>query len=269
MAIALSISASAAENDGIITYRADTGISYLEKGKRATPYQEERCRLDVYYPENRTGFATLVWFHGGSLKAGRRSIPKQLQSKGIAVVGVDYRLYPKVKCPGYVEDAAAAVAWTFRNIEKYGGDPRKIFVAGHSSGGYLTSMIGLDKRWLAEHGIDADEIAGLVPLSGHAVTHMTVREERGIPKERPIVDEFAPLYHVRSDAPPILLMTGDREMEMLGRYEENAYLMRMLKVVGHKDVTLYEFQGHGHAMFDPAVAPMLRWLRAKSEKKAD
>ena len=183
------------------------------------------------------------------------------------MVGVNYRLYPKVKCPGYLQDAAAAVAWTFRNIEQYGGDPKKIFVTGHSAGGYLTSMIGVDKRWLADSGIDADQIAGLIPLSGHTITHMTVREERGIPQERPLVDEFAPLYHVRADAPPILLITGDREMEMLGRYEENAYFMRMLKVVGHKDVTLYELQGYGHGMFDPAVAPMLRWMQAKGSQE--
>lgn len=263
MAVALTTVVSAAEKDSQITYRTDKDISYLDEGKEATPYQQERCRLDIYYPDNRTGFATLVWFHGGGLKAGNRSIPKQLQGQGIAVVGVNYRLYPKVKCPGYLQDAAAAVAWTFRNVEKYGGDPKKIFVTGHSAGGYLTSMIGVDKRWLAECGIDADQIAGLIPLSGHTITHMTVREERGIAQTQPVVDEFAPLFHVRPDAPPILLITGDREMEMLGRYEENAYFMRMLKVVGHKDVKLYELQGHGHGMFEPAVAPMLRWMKAR------
>jgi len=129
-------------------------------------------------------------------------------------------------------------------------------------------MIGLDKRWLAEHDIDANRIAGLIPLSGHTITHMAVREERGIPKTRPVVDSFAPLYHVRPDAPPILLITGDREMEMLGRYEENAYLMRMLKVVGHKDVTLYELQGYGHGMAEPAMSPMLKWLREKGARVA-
>ncbi len=268
IAFTLSIGASAAETDNEITYRTDADISYVEKGIEATPYQAERCRLDIYYPDNRTGFATLVWFHGGGLKAGNRSIPQQLQAKGIAVVGVNYRLYPKVKCPGYLEDAAAAVAWTFRNIERYGGDPKKIFVTGHSAGGYLTSMIGLDKRWLAECGADADQIAGLIPLSGHTITHMTVREERGVPKTQPVVDEYAPLYHVRPDAPPILLITGDREMEMLGRYEENAYFMRMLKVAGHTDVALYELQGYGHGMFEPAVAPMLRWMQAKGSQQA-
>jgi hypothetical protein len=59
------------------------------------------------------------------------------------------------------------------------------------------------------------------------------RAERGIEGTRPVVDDLAPLYHVRKDAPPLLLITGDRELEMLGRYEENAYLMRMMKVVGH------------------------------------
>jgi len=244
-------------------YRIEKDVSYLEEGKTATPYQRERCRLDLYYPEDKTGFATVVWFHGGGLSAGNRSIPAGLQNQGIAVVAANYRLHPKVTCPAYLQDAAAAVAWTFRNIEKYGGDADKIFVSGHSAGGYLTSMIGVDRRWLAEYGVDADRIAGLIPLSGHTITHMTVRKEMGLPKTQPLVDSFAPLYHVRPDSPPILLITGDREMEMLGRYEENAYFMRMLKVVGHEDVTLYELQGYGHGMVEPAVTPMLRWMRGK------
>lgn len=71
----------------------------------------------------------------------------------------------------------------------------------------------------------------------HAITHFTVRQERGIEGTQPVVDELAPLYHVRKDAPPLLLITGDREMEMMGRYEENAYRMRMMKVVGHPEHT--------------------------------
>ena len=258
----LSGTVSAEEKKNVeIKYGLKTDISYVdENAADVTPYQRERCRLDVYYPENKPGFATVVWFHGGGLTGGNRSIPGGLKNKGLAVVPVNYRLYPKVSCPTYLEDAAAAVAWTFRNIEKYGGDPDKIFISGHSAGGYLTSMLGFDKRWLAAHDIDANRIAGLIPLSGHTITHMTVRKERGIPQKQPVVDEFAPLYHVRADAPPTLLVTGDREMEMLGRYEENAYFMRMLKVAGHKDITLYELQGYGHGMAEPAYAPMLRWI---------
>ncbi len=248
-------------------YRLEKDISYLPEGKEATAYQLERCRLDVYCPDDKPGFATVVWFHGGGLTGGNRSVPAGLQEQGLAVVAANYRLYPEVSCPAYLEDAAAAVAWTFRNIASYGGRADKIFVSGHSAGGYLTSMLGLDKRWLAACDVDADRIAGLIPLSGHTITHMTVREERGIPKTQPLVDEFAPLYHVRPDAPPILLITGDRELEMLGRYEENAYFMRMLKVAGHKDVTLYELQGYGHGMVEPAIAPLLRWIHDKESGK--
>ena len=251
-------------------YRLESDISYVPEGQTdVTEYQQERCRLDVYYPENQTGFATVVWFHGGGLTGGSRSIPEGLKEQGLAVVAVNYRLYPQVLCPVYLQDAAAAVAWTFRNIQKYGGDPGKIFVSGHSAGGYLTSMLGVDKRWLAEHEIDADRIAGLIPLSGHTITHMTIRKERGISDKQPVVDEFAPLYHVRPDAPPILLITGDREMEMLGRYEENAYFMRMLKIAGHTDVTLYELQGYGHGMVEPAMAPMLKWIRERVERQVE
>ncbi len=73
-------------------------------------------------------------------------------------------------------------------------------MSGHSAGGYLASMVGLDKRWLARHGVDADQIAGLIPFSGHAITHFTIREERGLPGTQPVVDDLAPLYHVRAAA---------------------------------------------------------------------
>jgi acetyl esterase/lipase len=114
------------------------------------------------------------------LRAGNKFIPEQLQDQGIGVVAVNYRFHPKVTAPAYIEDAAAAVAWTFAHIAEYGGDPNLIFVSGHSAGGYLTSMIGLDKRYLAAHDLDADRIAGLIPYSGHAITHFTIRTERGL-----------------------------------------------------------------------------------------
>ena len=91
---------------------------------------------------------------------------------------------------------------------------------------------------MARYGIDADRLRGIVPFSGQAITHFEERRSRGISDKQPVVDNLAPLYHVRGDAPPILILSGDREMEMLGRYEENAYLWRMLRLAGHKDATL-------------------------------
>jgi hypothetical protein len=95
-----------------------------------------------------------------------------------------------------------------------------------------------------------------------------VREERGIEGTQPIIDELAPLYHVRADAPPLLLITGDRELELLGRYEENAYMMRMMKVAGHKDTRIYELDGYGHGMTEPAFPLMINEIQRIAEKKA-
>ncbi len=249
-------------------YKTESNIMYYDgDSTKLDRYIAERCRLDLYYPQNKSNFATVVWFHAGGLRAGERFIPDQLKDQNIAVVAVDYRLYPKVSCPSYIEDAAAAVAWTFKNIPKYEGNPNLIFVSGHSAGGYLASMIGLDKRWMAHHEIDADNIAGLIPFSGHTITHFTVREENGIPGEQPIVDEFAPLYHVRADASPLVLITGDRELELLGRYEENAYLMRMMKVAGHQKTKLYELQGFDHGgMAEPAFSILLKYLNTSVQQ---
>jgi len=225
-------------------------------------YTKQRRKLDLYVPQGAKNFVTIVWFHGGGLTGGSKSIPKGLQDKGFAVVAPNYRLFPRAKSPAYVEDAAAAVAWTFENIEKFGGSKSKIVVGGISAGGYLSLMIGLDKSWLSKYGIDADAIMALAPVSPQAITHFTVRAERGIPATVPVIDKMAPLYHVRKDAPAILLVTGDPELEMLGRFEENAYLARMLKIAGHKLTTLYRLDGFDHGGVGEASLPLvLKFVR--------
>lgn len=251
----------------IIRYRTDTSIHYYSNEvMEGDKYLQKMCVIDIYYPVNVENFETIVWFHGGGLTGGKREIPEFLKNKGVAVVGVEYRLSPNVKASECIKDAAAATAWTFRNIEKYGGNTSLIFVSGMSAGGYLTYMVGLDKRYLAAYDIDANQIAGLIPFSGHTITHFTIRKENGIPGEQPIVDELAPLFHVRADAPPLLIITGDRELEMLGRYEENAYMMRMMKVSGHKQVRIYELDGSNHGqMMYPALPLLLREVKTLSK----
>jgi acetyl esterase/lipase len=245
----------------------DLNVPYYSSSVNQTDkYIGEMCLLDVYYPKDLKEFPTVVWFHGGGLTGGNKALPSGLVQKGVAIVSVGYRLYPKVKCPEYLKDAAAAVAWVFNNIQKYGGNAKLIFVSGHSAGAYLTSMIGLDKRWLAANNIDADKIAGLFPLSGNGITHQAIRDERGLSNLVPVVDEFAPLFHVRADAPPLILMTGDREIEYIGRYEENAYLIRMMKLVGHKETILYEFDGYGHAMTGPAFPLLFKHVGLITER---
>lgn len=245
-------------------YLTEKSIHYYPDSINAKDsYTSTQCTLDIYYPKGVKNFATIVWFHGGGLTGGSKEIPKALTEKGYAVVGVEYRLSPKATAPAYIEDAAAAVAWVYQHISGYGGSTHLIFVSGHSAGGYLGMMITLDKKWMKKYGIDANSIAGLIPFSGQAITHFTVRQERGIKDTQPTIDEYAPLYFVRPDAPPMLLITGDREMELLGRYEENAYLLRMMKLAGHKRTRLYELDGYDHGgMATPAFPLLLKEVAA-------
>ena len=240
-------------------YTTDAQIHYYpEKTKPTDQYANEKCVLDVYYPKNTKGFATVVWFHGGGLTGGSRDLPEGLKEKGFAVVSVEYRLYPVVKCPVYIEDAAASVAWVIKNIEKYGGDPRLVFLSGHSAGAYLSCMIGLDKKWLKPYDLDANNLAGIISCSAQAITHFTIRKERGLADTKITIDEYAPIYHARADAPPLMLITGDREMELLGRYEENAYFARVMKLTGNKTTTLHELGGFSHDMVAPACPLIVR-----------
>jgi len=241
-------------------YKTIENIMYLASPD--SDYAKERCRLDLYYPTEVEDFATIVWFHGGGIKAGNKHISDLLKQKGMAVVAVNYRLHPKVNAPVYIEDAAAATAWTMKNISNYGGDPSKVFVSGHSAGGYLTSMIGLDKSYLRKHDVDANDLAGLIPFSGHTITHFTIRAEMGIDGKQVVVDKYAPIHHIRKDSPPYIIITGDREEELLGRYEENAYMYRMMKVNGIENVKLLELDGFNHGeMVQPAYHLLVQEIK--------
>ena len=226
-------------------YRTNKDISYVS-GSETDTYRLERCKLDIYYPENKRDFSTIVWFHGGGMEGGNKFIPKELTEQGFAVVAVNYRLSPKAKNPAYIEDAAEAVAWVFKNIEKYGGCKDRIFVSGHSAGGYLSLILAMDKKYMATYGVDADSVAAYLPVSGQTVTHFTIRKERGLPNGIPVVDEYAPVNKARKETAPLVLITGDKHLEMAARYEENALLEAVLKSIGNKRVTLYEMQGFDH-----------------------
>ena len=228
----------------------------------AQGYAAERCKLDVYYPTDKKDVPVVVWFHGGGLEGGNKHIDAELQNAGLAVVAVNYRLLPKATIDECIDDAAAAVAWVFRHAAEYNGNPKRIIVTGHSAGGYLTDMIGLDKHWLAKYGINADDIAALVPFSGQAITHYNVRKQQGIGPLQPTIDKYAPITYIRPDAPPMIVISGDRDLELYGRYEEQAYFWRMLQLVGHKQTKLYEMQGFDHgSMLHPAYHVLKEYIK--------
>ena len=224
---------------------------------KTDPLSQQRLKLDIHYNSeaakalaaengNDSALPVIVWFHGGGLTGGQKFIPAELMDHGYVVVAPNYRLIPDVSVNECIDDAAEAVAWVLRHAPEYGGDPSKVFVSGHSAGGFLTSMIGLDKSRLAKYHADPDSLAALIPYSGQVITHFSDRKSQGIGELTPWVDRNAPLFHVRKDAPPYIIITGDAEEELYGRYEENLYMWRMMKLSGHPDVKIFKLDGYNH-----------------------
>lgn len=231
-------------------YTTEYDIPYSAK---SDDYSRSRLKLDIHHPTGEANLPVVVWFHGGGLTSGEKHIPEELKEQGYVVIAPNYRLIPKVGVTECIDDAAEAVAWAFDNASRYGGDPERIIVSGHSAGGFLTSMVGLDRSRLAPYGKDPDSIAALIPFSGQVITHFSDRKSKGIKELTPYVDSNSPLFHVRKDAPPYIIITGDADLELFGRYEENLYMWRMMKLNGHPEVRIYKLDGFNHGdMCHPA-----------------
>jgi acetyl esterase/lipase len=233
-------------------------VPYRGQADQADPLVRERCLLDITCPTSRSGWPTLVWLHGGGLTGGWRGAPEQLVEKGVGVVAVGYRLSPSVPCPAYIDDAAAATAWVLDHIADYGGDPRRVFVGGVSAGGYLAAMVGVDPTWLKLYGHATTDLAGLIPISAQVTTHFTIRREHGQSEAVPVIDAFAPAAFVDKPMPPLLLVCGDRNLDMPGRTNENRWFVDMLRDAGNQNVLFYELEGFSHGSIYDGALPLVR-----------
>lgn len=256
-------------------------VPYKDDVVSQTPYEQERCKLDLTVPVGPKGFPTFVWFYGGGLKNGSKDlrteycaeIRESLAQAGVAVVTPDYRLSPKAKYPAYVDDAAAAFAWTVKHIAEHGGDPRKVFIGGHSAGAYLALLVGFDPNRLKPHGLTLGSVAGIAQVSGQILTHYTVREERGQPRYALTSDEAAPAFHIRKSLPPVLTIYAQNDM--LSRAEENMFFVTTLKAAGHTenyslrvDDRDHGSVGHGiRNLDDPARLAILNFIAKQSANR--
>ena len=252
-------------------------IAY-KTGDALSDYERERCKLDVHLPAEGRDFATLVWFHGGGLTAGSKDskettkIVRGLTEAGLAVVVPNYRLSPKAAYPAYIQDAAAACAWARAHIAEHGGNPGKLYIAGHSAGGYLALMLGMDEHYLTDAGLPLSQISGFIPISGQTMTHYTVRGERGGAKLAITADDAAPVHFARKDTRPFLVLYADHDMA--ARAEENAYFVALMKGAGNKQITgqLISDRTHGSIAFkmeeagDPARQAIVDFVKATSIK---
>ena len=177
----------------------------------------ERQALDVYAPRHETSPAPVaVFFYGGSWDSGRRQdygwVGQALAAQGFLTIVPDYRLYPAVRYPGFIEDGALAVRWAVEHARALGGDPGKIVLIGHSAGAYNAAMLALDDRYLKAAGVDPKGVKAFAGLSGPydflpldgPITQRTFGEAPDLPATQPGV-------YARADSPPAFLATGDAD----------------------------------------------------------
>jgi acetyl esterase/lipase len=221
-----------------------------------------RQTLDVCRPIDAASAPVVVFFYGGGWRSGRkglyRYVAKALARRGYVAVVPDYRIYPEVRYPEFLEDAALAVRWVKDNIGRFGGDPEIIFLKGHSAGAHIAAMLAIDARWLQQVGLSPRrDIAGLIGLAG-PYDYLPLRDETlkvifgGADRQ-----ETQPIFHVSPGAPPALLMTGsdDRLVE-----PGNATrLAQRLRAAGNR-ATVRIYRRVGHYLIVAALAPLLQHL---------
>jgi acetyl esterase/lipase len=223
----------------------------------------DRQDLDIYAPTGPGPAPVVVFIYGGGWKDGDKSqyrfVGAALAARGLLTEVPDYRLFPAVRFPVFLQDNAVAVAWTRTNIARYGGDPGRIFLMGHSAGAYNVAMLTLDKHWLGAVGLDPDrDIAGSIGLAGpydFLPLHDVELEDIFGPAGDLRLSQ--PITFARGDAPPMLLAAGTGDQTVLPRNTE--HLAAAICRDGGK-VQQRIYSGVNHIEIIGAMAGALRWL---------
>jgi acetyl esterase/lipase len=223
---------------------------------------EMATRLDVYSPPTGTAHPVLVFVHGGAWKDYHKELFAPLAMKllpeEMVVVIPDYTLYPHAGYEQMAGEMAAAVSWTLERIDRYGGDPQRVILAGHSSGAHLAGLVMTDPRFLAAHGHSSEEICGLIGMSGvyDVEAEYDYWAARG-PSPRLIErvmggkEQFAvasPIRHVRAGLPPTLLIHGEKDKTVPVRI--GIAFDEALRAAGSRsELKIYAGAGHTDFLF--------------------
>ena len=243
---------------------AITPGSHSEKTLGLSYGTDVRQKLDIYRPIAQDQAApVVVFFYGGSWNRGERAdyafVGEALAARGMVAVLVDYRVYPQVRYPAFLDDVAMAVAWSFKEINRYGGDPQNIFLMGHSAGAYNAAMLALDETWLAKQGASAKALRGLIGLAGPYDFIPIVN-----PEVRPVFffpntpAESQPINHVSANAPPSLLI-APLEDQLVNPQRNTGGLAKRLREAGVKVTETY-YKSTSHTSLVGAIAWPLRGL---------
>lgn len=260
LALGLAVPLAACSPTGLLNtfipetgYRVEQDIAYGD---------HPRKRLDVYVPTSLEGPApVVVFFYGGSWQTGSKErylfAGEAFASSGAVVVIPDYRTWPEVMFPGFIEDGAAAVAWVQNNIDRFGGDPGRISLMGHSAGAHIAAMLALDRSFLDAAGGQPDRIDALIGLAG-PYDFLPI-QDRTVQKIFDVEDRerTQPSNFVRPGAPRTQLLHGDDDTTVVARNSRN--LAAALERAG-VPVDLRIYEGIGHLEIVAALAAPLRWI---------
>lgn len=227
--------------------------------------EDVRQKLDIYQPRIapnvRMRSPVVLFVYGGSWQSGEKSgyafMGKSLARAGYTTVVIDYRLAPQHRYPAFVQDTAAAIAWTYRNIGQYGGNPQQIFVMGHSAGAFNAVTAVDDARFWSTAGVPDNAILGVIGLAGPYAYDFSVDPTRIVfpPNAKP--DDIMPDRFVRANPPPHLLLTGQADT-VVGRMNVDR-MTAALKKSGAQ-VETQQLTGVSHTSMIAAFAPPLQFL---------
>ena len=223
----------------------------------------DRQRLDVYRPAGPGPFPVAMFVYGGNWEAGSRAMYRfvggALAEAGFLAIVPDYRLYPAVRYPVFLEDCAGALAWTRRCAARFGGEARPPCLIGHSAGAYNVAMLTLDARLLAARGLaPGRDISGTVGLAGpYDFLPLGTAMLRDLFSPAPVVADTQPISHVDGRAPPMLLLAGSADTTV--RPANSTRLAAAIERAGGRAATRI-YPGVDHREIIGAFAAPLRFL---------
>ena len=225
-----------------------------------------RQMFDLYRPTTAAppgGWPVVVFFYGGSWNSGQRSdyafVGEALASRGMVAMVADYRLYPAVRYPDFLRDCALALAWGLGHASELGGNPKRVYVMGHSAGAYNAAMLALDGRWLAPTGHTPRELAGFIGLSGpYDFLPITNRDAQPVFFHPNYPSDSQPLAFASAAAPRSFL--GTAKSDSLVDPKRNTVGLAMRLEAAGAQVTLKVYERVNHLTMAGALALPLRWL---------
>lgn len=213
-------------------------------------YADEKDKLDLFMPKGVTKAPVVVFFHGGALMRGNKSqgelLARRLVPEGVGVVSANYRLSPGVMHPAHLEDASAAFAWVVENVARFGGDPDRVYLSGHSAGAYLAALLAIDPSHLAAHDLELDTVRGTIPISPFLYVEETAKErDKSVWGEDPQAWLKASVTpHIGSGKGRMLLIYADGDDDW--RKRQNETFTKSMRAAGNSDIRAVEVPKRNH-----------------------